>query len=609
MLYSGQNAAFFKDKKDFFSKVDLTQKVSDQIQWVSEQVQSVDYSFLLQHQGTLETEFTDLFFVLKKQKNDNQEAFWLYCFYCASLLETFYRAYAQKNKEKEWSALKEQIVKRLNKENADQATEETFIQSLYLSFLTSLKNVLTAPCHISQVRDYVAYTNLCRLYWAFCRMTVTQGLLLAKDAHWIEKLDVILGTHTNVDKIISVLQAPSGVISYLSVAFFLARFMIDGAMLIKHTLCPSAFEKNDGASVFIESKLPEAGKLGTYRKAYVLVKTDDVSELYYIPKNGSPLWVKVKAGKNLSELLARLGSSHSSRLSAQEIEKFITENTDHTPEQTTVFERFKFELYKRHCNFANDLVWAAVNFLTNLNHLSKISNPVAGYITAAFLVFDVGMVLYKCQLAKKEYLSKKAQYTREMEEYSHFASHRGLTEQQKLTHIEMLQGQLTELEIHWHSKESMHYFVAAAAALLMTGFTASMVLSPPILVVGCFFVCTLAIAMYLSSGAYSQYQEKSMRLDNAQMTGNNLRVIQKEYEVARNEFFFSMAKNTVMPMVLVTTYAICWPAAIALTAMYIGVEFFHGYQQHHKMNEAKQSNAHLERQNDLEQSLSAQMSF
>lgn len=226
MLYSGQNAAFFKDKKDFFSKVDLTQKVSDQIQWVSEQVQSVDYSFLLQHQGTLETEFTDLFFVLKKQKNDNQEAFWLYCFYCASLLETFYRAYAQKNKEKEWSALKEQIVKRLNKENADQATEETFIQSLYLSFLTSLKNVLTAPCHISQVRDYVAYTNLCRLYWAFCRMTVTQGLLLAKDAHWIEKLDVILGTHTNVDKIISVLQAPSGVISYLSVAFFLARFMI-----------------------------------------------------------------------------------------------------------------------------------------------------------------------------------------------------------------------------------------------------------------------------------------------------------------------------------------------------------------------------------------------
>ncbi|MDI1352705.1 MAG: hypothetical protein PSV35_08095, partial [bacterium] len=250
--------------------------------------------------------------------------------------------------------------------------------------------------------------------------------------------------------------------------------------------------------------------------------------------------------------------------------------------------RFKHELYKRHCNFANDLVWATVNFLTNFNHITKIPGPVAGYLTSVFLVFDVGMALYKCHLEKQEYLIKKAQYSDEIAAYTNPEHFKRMSAEYKLEHIDLLHKQLIELEINWQTKEATFHFVAAAAAMLMIGFTASMLLSPPILVVGAYLVCTLAVAMYLSAGSYSLYKEKSLYLEQAQLTGTHLALAVKEYEIARNDFMFIMTKNTVMPLLLITTFAICWPAAVCLTALYIGYELVHAYNQHGDTKAAKE---------------------
>lgn len=591
MVYSSKNAEFRKDKHQFFSKISSGGKPDTNIKYIEQRVETIGYTFLLENKQLLETEFTEMFTVLQKQDAENKQIFWLYCYYCASLLEAFHRAYSQPGKEAEYAKIKQQIKDRLNHKTKKKEPEASFIESLYNSFLGGFRNLVSSPYHVSQIRDYVAYANLCRIYWAFCRMTLTQGLTLAKDLQLIDKLDVLLGTHTDVNKIISVFQAPIGVINYFSVGFFLIRFMIDGGLLLKHTFFPTELEKGMNSKISKLDHLPGASRIDGYRNSYIVIQEDKNSdmELYYIPREGKPIKLTLKDQEQFQEaLLRKLDKMDSAPLTSDEVQALITAQTDHVPEQTTAYDRFKHELYKRHCNFANDLVWATVNCLTNFNYLFNISGPVAGYLTAVFLTFDVCMALYKCNLAKEEYLTKKSQYLLELEDYNNPEQFKKMSSRQRLIHIDMLNKQLIELEINWKTKEATFYFVAAAAALLMLGFTAAILLSPPFVVLASFFVCTVAVAMYLSAGAYSQYKEKSLYLEQAELTGKNLSVAYKEYETARNDFIFTMVKNTIVPMVLITTFAICWPAALVLTAMYIGYELYHAHNQHSEHSAARQ---------------------
>lgn len=493
MAFSKQNEAFTNDKIQFFTQ--LHRNEINSLQDIEGRAAETSYSFILDNQKSLETEFNLLFNVLQKQRNEDDLKniqFWKYCYYCCTLLEAFHQAYSQHSKVEKYKETKKNILDRLLKRTKEDAKKEkAFLESLRKSFSESFENLRKAPAHLSQIRDYVAYLNLCRVYWVFCRLTLTQGFTLAKELQILEKLDAILGTHTDADKIIDFIKTPNGVLNYLSVGLFLIRFAIDFGYLVQHTWFPTEGEKKD---------------------------------------------------------------------------------------KTTALERFKFEFYKRHCNFANDLVWATVNFITNFNHITNIPDPTAGIITAVFLGFDVCMSLYKCHLAKQEYLLKKSELERQWREYhsAYPAMYPGMDLEQ---HKAMLELELLELEINWQTKQGTFYFNAAAAALLMLGFSASLIFTGPGIAVACFFVCTLAVAMYLSSDSYSKLQEKSLRLDAAK-TGTELQLALKEYEAARNDFMFTMIKNTVMPTLLIATFAVCWPAAIVLTALYLGYELYHAYDQH-----------------------------
>jgi hypothetical protein len=597
MAYTKQNAAFQRDKHQFFQQVlNSPQDYQDQFNWIDGRTQTMGYAFLLKNQKALEEEFTQMWSVLQQESVEDREAFWLYCYYCSSLLESFHLAYGQEGKAARYSKIKQQIKDKLKGVFTADAAEAEFIKSMYKSFIDGFSSLAKAPFHISQIRDYVGYSNLCRIYWAFCRLTLTSGLRLANSMELISKLDAILGTHTDVEKIISVFEAPISVINYFSVAFFLMRFAIDGGLLIKHTFFPSDLEKGaaSGCDISLLDDFPGPATLEQYRNSYLLVpSTEDENELilFYIPKIGNAERLNLKDKlKFKQDILKMLKEDRSVRLTADDVRKLVTNETDvqHSPETTTAWERFKHELYKRHCNFANDLVWATVNFLTNFNTLVGIPGPIAAAITSVFLCFDVAMNLYKCHLAKKEYLTKRSQYEMEKADYKNPAKFQHLSYEQRLMHIDMLDKQLLELEINYKTKEATFYYSAAAASLLMIGFTAAMLFNPGLIVVAAFFVCTLAVAMYLSTGAYEKYAEKGLRLEQAEMTGKNLALARKEYETARNDFIFAMVKNTVVPMVLIATFAICWPAALVLTALYIGYEAYHAYSQHSAQQEAKQ---------------------
>ncbi|HHT0594582.1 TPA: hypothetical protein ACTXXA_003126 [Legionella anisa] len=495
------------DKANFFMQP-LNKDTSTAINDAEARATVRSHGFILENQKMLETEFLNLFAVLQKQKDENEKknrAFWMYCYYCATLLEMFHKAYSQYSKEKEYQEFKQKIKNHLLKikEEKKRIDEEAFIESFLKSITKSFADFFEGFKHISKIRNYVAYANLCRVYWVFCRLTMVSSFSLAKELDLLDKLEFsIFGHNTDVNKVIEKLNSPNGVLIYFSVGLFLMRFLIDAGMLVKHTFFPTDEEKKN----------------------------------------------KI------------------------------------TGEDTTAYERFKFELYKRHPNFANDLVWATVNFITNFNHITHIPDPTAGIITAVFLGFDVLLTLYKCHLAKQEYLLKKAQYDKEIEDIRVVAilQQRGLSEQEQHS-IEILEEQIKELEIGWRVKEETFYFNAAAAAILMMGFTGALLFSGPGAAVLCFCMCTLAVAMYLSSDSYTKLQEKSLRLENA--TDEEYAVAQREYDAALNDFIFTMIKNTVMPTLLIATWAACWPAAIVLTTLYICYEIYHAYDQHQSKKE------------------------
>ncbi len=560
---AGQHAAFRREKHQFFSSLNSLTNRNDAFLSSEQRAKNIDYAFLLRHQALLETEFKDLFAVLTKDAAQRED-FWFYSYYCACLLEQFHQGYCQPEKVADYQSIKQEIKRRIQGDWVESpASEKTFIQFLYHSFSGQLTRLMSMPFHLSRIRDEVVYANLCRIHWVFNRLTLVQGLKTANAAHWIEQLDLFLGTHTDVDQLIATIQAPIGMVNYLSVGFFLTRFVIDAGLLIKHTFFPSELEKSmeRGCEINKLSSLPASYEnKKAYLGTYLLVD----AQLYYLSKNG----VAEQLTLDTEPLVSLLANQDSIYCGAKEIETLISNPTGHQPEKTTAYERFLHELYKRHCNFANDLVWATVNFLTNFNSISGISDPVAGYLIATFLVFDVAMMSYKKQLAWKEYQEKKEAYQAQQNHYQDPLQATHLSDAERRMHLDLLKKQLDELETNWKAQNETFNFLIAAAALLMSTFTVSLLLSNPVLITASFFVCTVGVAMYLSYNEYHRYQQARFRQDQAEQAGQ--------------DFILTLAKNALLPMVMFATYTVCWPAGFALSMALMGAGLAQAYDQSQK---------------------------
>lgn len=249
-------------------------------------------------------------------------------------------------------------------------------------------------------------------------------------------------------------------------------------------------------------------------------------------------------------------------------------------------ERFKQELYKRGCTMLNDIVWASVNGLTNYSTFFHISGPVANWLLAGFLFFDVSLLLFRRYLEKREYLAKKLQYETERDHYLNLLQDKSLSREDCKNYnqqLMMLAKQLDALKISWKASSATYLFNASAAALLMAGFTVSLLFPGTVVGVGiCYLFCTVAVAMYLSDAQYKAYKEKSLALELIQKKRDPLEMpkmagAMKAMQEARRDFILTMVKNITIPLLIVTTFAVCWPAAIILTAAYIGYECTKGY--------------------------------
>jgi hypothetical protein len=492
---------FLEDKYSFFSNVQAQDLTSPEIkednfeikELAQQRTQEQGYEFIATNIMLIENEFSQLFATLKQNAVNNKALFYSYCFYCCLMLKYYYEAYEKEEKVAEY---KQYLIELENlyaqRSHFSPIRFESFFAALGRRITKEIKELLDIR-KLSKLRERVSISNLNRLYWIFCQLTVKNSLLLARDLKWLEKLGNILGKQINVDSTFALLEAPKDVLRALSVGFFAVRFMINAGMLLKHTFFPSSLEKNLG------------------RK-----------------------------------------------------------------------KRFTNEIYKRHAVFMNDIVWATVNCVTNYNEFFGISAPMAGWIVAGFLFFDVCLLLWRRHLGEKEYLAKRSQYLFEKES---IIPANGVDDEC----YRVVDEQLRQLDLSWQANDATYLFNITAALMLVTGFSASMLFTTPVAVLGCYMVCTFAVALYFSDGAYKAYKEKSLHFEYAQSVPqeeSRRHQAQGEYWEARNNLLFTLAKNAVMPAFFMGLVAICWQAAFILAIGYVCSSLYDSYCKHNQTQQA-----------------------
>ncbi len=171
-------------------------------------------------------------------------------------------------------------------------------------------------------------------------------------------------------------------------------------------------------------------------------------------------------------------------------------------------------------------------------------------------------------MAEKAYLAQKEQYLQDKLRYKDDPEH-----------LKILDEQLANLERSWKVTDATLWFNISAAILLMTGFPAALILSSSaaVAVPAAFFVCALAVAMYLSADAYGAVKQKSLILQEKRDKGMDVKQAELELKQARTHFAITMAKNAIIPTVIMAVYAVSWPAALLLTLAYLGYEIGKGY--------------------------------
>lgn len=222
-------------------------------------------------------------------------------------------------------------------------------------------------------------------------------------------------------------------------------------------------------------------------------------------------------------------------------------------------ERLKQEIIERGLDIYNDLAWSIVNTLCNYGYLA---DSIALQLTVVFLLLDALVILCHFRIAHQAYLLKKGQYDNDIKFYR---------EQNTFSpqHIELLNLQRRQLDIEWGATRAKLLFQLSGAFLLMGGFSATLFFSSPAVAMVGFITCTVAVAMFLSSGEFHGYIKACLIESDRQPTDDLNPIPAASVGDVRFVFYKAMAKNTVMPLVMVTAFTLYWPGALLLAAGYL----------------------------------------
>ena len=476
------------------------------------------------------------FEAMKDADQEKKRLLWFYLRHFCEMRLLFFKSYhKQCNVELYEKALKDIDAIYENKSIVE-PTIYSFLEYFYKDVKKSVVNFSTAFLSSSGFRDNIAYINLLRIYWAFWKATLSKVLPLLRDAGFMDSMEKTLHQPTFDKELLQAMEVLTIYVYVCSVAFFVIKFFINAWNLGWHTFFPRKEEAN-----------------------------------------------------------------------------------------STMGERFSYELSKRYDAFGNDGAWGVVNGLTNFNKFFNISDPVAMWLVAGFLFYDLALILLIRHVKEAAYLRQCREYEKEREDVqallnkvneeiqlslnaggaitAELVAKQALAREYELR-LEFVAESLKALNNNWHVKHSTLLFNAAAAMVFALGFSVTIIFASPIVATVSYFLCVVAVAMYLSADRYDSLKEKEIALreassiliksreDQVQPEANKEKKVEGaptlnpnqfyskalfEYKQARNEFWFKLARNALIPTLLLGAYAICWPAAVALTILFAGYSLYRAY--------------------------------
>lgn len=226
--------------------------------------------------------------------------------------------------------------------------------------------------------------------------------------------------------------------------------------------------------------------------------------------------------------------------------------------------RFYEEFKLRHFSMTNDLVWGVVNSLCNYSQFFGIAGPVTNYLLIGFTVFDAAWLGYYLYMIDQDFAQKR-------QEHEAFIRQLGDDADPEIIALENKKQRQIELMHEKERSEAIFYIVAAS--VLVSTFSVAFLLASPVFVPVCFLVANVAIAMYLSGAQFGEYMGKRLLINQLENEGHEVNSqVKKELQKAWDNLCFTVAKNTIMPLLIMTAFTVCIPAAIFLTIGYIAYE-------------------------------------
>src|SRR3990167_1784544 len=537
-------------------------------------------------------------------------------------------------------------------------------QSLLQKIYKDLIGIIKMATKVSAVKSKLGLINVWRGFFGFFCFFFFFGLNYFLEGHLPEKLEDLFGKKFDEAAFIREMEAPNFVSNVLSVGLFAARLFLNVAELIRHVCLPHGGRVGllsmDNSP--LTASFAEIEKFLDGRDAVILFNQElyyadrKKREVYQVE-------ITERNTKSADQLQLKFTNQYQiADDKAQALIVSVTGRKPAGGEKDSTWtERFLFEIYKRNSVYLNDAAWSMVNLFTNYTPLLfDLSAPLVNWLIAGFLGFDFIVILWQRFWAEREYHRMRDHYDLECRDYrrrqvqlpneisrlvsevdelinevnrkKQLSDDLSNAETYVLEGYERMRQELDEAlaakqkeladkeqelkrlpqliasnildrrnnELKWTVKNSTFWFNAGAAALFVIGFTSSFFFAAPIVAIVAYAACIVAVAMYLSGGAYSKWQEKSLRSADAHRdyedvknkngrVGPGLQYIQckndslRDYQATRRGFWLTMARNVLIPTVMIALIAACWQAAVVFAALYVGYKL---YQHYHKPNKA-----------------------
>ena len=524
-----------------------------------------NYEFNLRISSEEEAQFLADFKILEalQEDEDKKEIFWFYCLYCCEMLIAFYTQYQKQEKLDEYIAYRQKIKAVLSGTPLEKQAAKRFTAQLRDDFSSLIKGQAESFYRLSALRDNVAYTNLLRIYWVFCRVTLSAGFQSARAGGLFESFEKLLNQPIFDRELIHAMETITPGVNVCSVAFFAIKFIINAAHLLRHTFFPQGEEKNSNWTDRLSNEWSKR-----YDSFFNDVAWGAVNALTNFPELvnlSAPVANWIIVGFLLYDLALTLVTRH---VKEKEYLRKLSLNQTEQDYIAKMQKSNSAEIAEK------DRQWESLQ--QELSHLPEGDDS---------------------EVEKQRIRECLRLLALEIQEKTQLGKHYDLR-------MALVNQQRREIEYNWQVDQSKILFNAAAALLFAIGYSAALIFASPIVVTVSYFVCVVSVAMYLSGGAYGAKEQKAFALTEASLQLETARRVQpagldanalqnylqpyhdrenkaqREYEKVKSDFYYKLTRNIVIPTLKLATLAVCWQAALVLVVLYTSYEIYKYYKNH-----------------------------